>query len=339
MVKITVTEAPLARLIYMQPQPTGVGPKPSAAREPRRRHLRLVESDGDDDAGEPDRQLRQVATAGELLDSWASWMRAQSMAETTIANRAQNVARFAERLEIDPQWMSAEEVMRGLGAWIHPATKATYYYSLRAWFHWLQITGERDDSPMLNLPPPRVPKGRPRPISTAQLRRLLTQRMKRRTRAMVLLASCEGLRVHEVAKVRGEDFDLREGTLYVLGKGGVPRTLPLHDDVARIADWMPRRGFWFPTTYKPNRAFPDGKGHVLARSVSTIVGNVMTRADVPGTPHALRHWFATELLEQGVDLRTVQELLGHASLATTQIYTKVSGKRRDEAVERLPRFS
>ena len=70
-------------------------------------------------------------------------------------------------------------------------------------------------------------------------------------------------------------------------------------------------------------------------SVSQIVTRVMRRADVTGTPHALRHWFGTTMVDDGADLRTVQTLLGHASLATTQIYTAVSDSRRREAIGRL----
>jgi len=92
---------------------------------------------------------------------------------------------------------------------------------------------------------------------------------------------------------------------------------------------MPTRGWWFPS----NRRRPGD--HVRGKGVSDIIGNAMRRADARGTPHCLRHWTGTTLLDDGADLRTVQELLRHKSVATTQIYTKVPDARRHDAVNRL----
>lgn len=208
---------------------------------------------------------------------------------------------------------------------------------LRSWFRWLRQSGHRDDDPLADLKAPRVPRRHPRPIATTHLEHLLSIRMKRRTRMMILLAAYEGLRVHEIAKMRPEHVDEAAGALFVVGKGGVERDLPLHEAVLDALVYMPRRGWWFPA-YKPNELFPRGGGHILPRSVSTVISDTMARAGVPGSAHSLRHWFATALLTEGADTRTVQELLGHASLATTQIYTEVADTRRAEAVHRLPRF-
>jgi integrase/recombinase XerD len=142
---------------------------------------------------------------------------------------------------------------------------------------------------------------------------------------MILLAAYEGLRVHEMAKIRGEDVDLAAGTLRVVGKGGVDAVLPLHPLVAAEADWHPNRGYWFPSkTPGP---------HIQRSSVSGIIGDVMTRAGVPGSPHALRHYFGTEVLKaSGGQLLVAQQLLRHASVATTQIYAEVDDTDRRAAV-------
>ena len=231
--------------------------------------------------------------------------------------------------------MSQDDVVLVLGGRWKVSTRVAYHRALHAWFRWLVETDRWLEDPMDRMKAPKVPRSKPRPVTNTQLERILATRMKRNTRAMILLAAYAGLRVHEVAKVHVDDLDLAEGTLHVAGKGGHEREVPLHEDLAAAADWMPARGWWFPAR-KPNVAFPVGGGHILSRSVSSVIGNVMTRAGVRGTPHCLRHWFATELLEQGADARTVQ-LLGHASLATTQIYTLVTDERRQAAVHRLPR--
>ncbi|WP_256990254.1 tyrosine-type recombinase/integrase [Rhodococcus sp. 05-2255-2A2] len=155
--------------------------------------------------------------------------------------------------------------------------------------------------------------------------------MHKRTKVMILLACLAGLRVHEIAKVRGEHFDLVGRTFTVVGKGGHRSTLPLHPLLVEIAWTMPRKGHWFP-------ANSTRSGHVLPRSVGTIIKQVMVRAGVPGTAHSLRHWYGTTLVDSDVDLRTTQELLRHASLATTQIYTKIADHRKANGVDRLDPF-
>ena len=106
---------------------------------------------------------------------------------------------------------------------------------------------------------------------------------------MIRLGAYQGLRAHEIAKVRGEDVDVAAGTLYVCGKGGVEAELPLHSAIAEEAARMPATGWWFPSYL--NREQP-----VLSGSVSAVLSGAMARAGVPGTAHSLRHWHATELL-------------------------------------------
>jgi integrase/recombinase XerD len=190
----------------------------------------------------------------------------------------------------------------------------------------------RADNPMVKVAAPRYPERTPRPVSDDDLIRLLLTRMHHRTRAMVMLAALAGLRVSEIARVRGEDIDVSAPRLFVVGKGGTRKWLPLHPLLVDMAFEMPRRGWWFPA----NSTRPGD--HIHAKSVSDIVGQAMRRAGARGTPHSLRHWTGTTLLEDGADLRTVQECLRHKSVATTQGYTKVSDVRRHEAINRLDPF-
>lgn len=146
---------------------------------------------------------------------------------------------------------------------------------------------------------------------------------------MVLLACYQGLRVAEVARMRGEDIDPSEGLLRVAGKGGVIAELPLHPEIALAALTMPRSGWWFRSALAPERP-------IEGRTVTTHISNAMRRAGVAGVPHGLRHWHATALLRGGTDIRTVQLLMRHASLATTQVYLEVTDEARRAAVLRLP---
>ncbi len=153
--------------------------------------------------------------------------------------------------------------------------------------------------------------------------------MHHRTRVKILLAALAGLRVHEIAKVRGEDVDIDGRVLRVTGKGGRTDNIPLHNLLVAAAMTMPKRGWWFPA----NGRRPGE--HLRDKSVSDIIGDAMRRADVPGTPHSLRHWYGTNLVAAGADLRTAQTLLRHAHLQTTAIYVQVADGKRTEAIDRL----
>ena len=262
-----------------------------------------------------------------LLDQWKLWQYARSLSQRTVTDRIATVTRMAAWNRIDPQDATATHIVTWLaegGQW-SPNTRWTYYASLTAWFAWLQKAGLRLDNPMAVIDSPRRQKGYPHPITDGELRRLLTTRMHARTRAMILLAAFQGLRVHEIAKIKGEHFDLIGRTLTVTGKGQVTAILPLHHRVADMAHTMPK-GFWFPG--------PDN-GHQRRESISGTIKEAMIRADVVGSAHWLRHWFGTALVEADVDLRTVQTLMRHANLATTELYTKVSEQRRAEGIDRI----
>lgn len=204
----------------------------------------------------------------------------------------------------------------------------TYHSALTAWFLWLQVQGHRIDNPMVKIGKPKRPRSEPRPITNSDLCRVLGVRMHRRTRAMILLAAFAGFRVHEIARVRGEHIDLIDRRITVHGKGDVTVTLPLHHRIVEHAYRfdMPRTGWWFPGS---------DRGHQRRESVGGSIKDAMTRAGVQGSAHQLRHWFASELLANGVDLRTVQELMRHASVASTQIYTKVTDERRIAGIDSL----
>lgn len=169
------------------------------------------------------------------------------------------------------------------------------------------------------------------PITDEQLRNLLSVRMNHRTRVMILLAAYAGLRVHEIAKVRGEDVDPMARMIRVVGKGNVTADLPLHQVLVDAARTMPRKGWWFPgNSRRPGQP-------IRSRGVADIIGQAMDRAGIPGgTAHRLRHTYGSKLVSGGfADLVTAQNLLRHANLNTTQIYVKVADVKRVDAINQL----
>lgn len=267
------------------------------------------------------------------LTEWTEWQRAQGHSENTISARIRRIELFAETVG-NPVTATTQDVityMASLHGRIGKSTRATYFSHLRAWFDWLVKTEKRDDDPTVRVPSPKSPARKPRPVTDEQLRLILATPMRQRTRMMVLLAAFQGLRAHEIAKFRGEHIDHTAHQLRVLGKGGVDRTLPLHPIVAEYAQDFPTRGYWFEAQGEGNKG-----GHIHSRSVSDAVGDVLRRAGVPtGAAHRLRHTYATRLVSNGQNLRVIQELLRHASLQTTQIYTGVTFDQQREALATL----
>lgn len=262
------------------------------------------------------------------LADWEVWQVAQRLSRRTIDERLRVIRQFHANTGEQPIGITAPGIVRWLADhedhW-SDSTACTYTSYLAAWFKWLQVTDRRIDNPMVKVGTPRVPDREPRPISDADVVRLLQTRMWTSTRRMILLALLAGLRVHEIAKIRGEDVDFSTRLLWVKGKGKRLKSVPLHPLLIEMASEMPAAGWWFPM-----RGYEAE--HMLSKSVSDVIGRTMDRADVRGTPHCLRHWFASALLEAGVDIRVVQTLMRHKSIATTQVYTKVPDGRQRDAI-------
>jgi integrase/recombinase XerD len=263
------------------------------------------------------------------LDEWDLWMRAASMALRTRTERRRIVLQIARMTGEDPTAFTPGALLTFFASVEGASSRLTYFRAAQAWHRWLVEMGIRADDPTTKLPRPREPRRRPRPITTVGLERLLVSGIRRRTRAMVLLAAHGGLRVHEIAKVRGEDVDWDARTLRVVGKGGRERWQPLTPVLLEVAAAMPRSGWWFPSHKHPD-------AHVRRESVSSTISRAMDRCGVVGTAHQARHWLGTTALATGTDVRVVQELLGHERLATTELYVAVADEARHAAVARLP---
>ena len=136
------------------------------------------------------------------------------------------------------------------------------------------------------------------------------------------------MRVHEIAKIKGEDISPVAGTITITGKGGRTDLLPAHQLILQQASNYPRRGLWFPSPKDP--AMP-----VRAKTVSAVISAAFDRADSPATAHQLRHYFATSLLRAGADSRVVQSLMRHESLATTGRYLAVNVDQQRAALSGL----
>ncbi len=273
-----------------------------------------------------------VMDDNQTLDTFAAFERGKGLADTTVRNR-ESILRTLQRTIGTPLLeMELSDLRRYLGRpGIKPGSRRTERGAMLAFYAFAQDDNLRDDNPTLRLDAVHAPKGEPRPFTAEQIDAMLTSGAYRHTRAMILLGYYQGFRVSSIARVKGDDIDLESGTIRTVGKGSKERTLPLHPVIAELAQTMPRKGWWFP-------ARGGRKGHISPASVTNLITIAKHRAgilDPTLTPHSLRHSFGTDLVEEGVDIRVVQELMMHESLATTQIYTGVSVRRKREGIMML----
>jgi integrase/recombinase XerD len=229
------------------------------------------------------------------------------------------------------------EFLAGLRAeGLAPRSVARTLHALRGLYRFAVREGRLENDPMENLKAPRVFKALPRYLSASQVEALLAapdvgDPLGVRDRAMLEVLYATGLRVSELTGLRASDVDLEVGLLTCIGKGGKERLVPL----GRVARrWVERYLAEVRPALTRRRAaetlFVSQRGGRLSRmGVWGIVRRHALAAGVERvlTPHVLRHSFATHLLERGADLRSLQAMLGHADISTTQIYTHVTRER------------
>ncbi|MFB3738310.1 MAG: site-specific tyrosine recombinase XerD [Candidatus Velamenicoccus archaeovorus] len=205
--------------------------------------------------------------------------------------------------------------------------------SVRSFHRFLVREGLAPSDPSAGVVRPRSPRSLPRPLPVAEVQRLLDAPSEGspaglRDRAVLETMYGAGLRVSELTGLDVDDVDLEMGAVRVLGKGGKEREVPL-GSYARdaVGAYLTRARPVLATSRSRAALFLNRRGGRLTRqSCGRLVAEHARRAGIRRrvTPHMLRHSFATHLLEGGADVRVVQELLGHASVATTQVYTLVT---------------
>jgi len=281
----------------------------------------------------------------EALSAYDRDLRGRGMAERTRRAYAVDLGQFVEwageRAPDDVRHRDVRRYAAGLSsAGAAPATVARKLASVRGLFDFL-VRGERvGQNPADLVSSPKREEKLPRVLSAEQVRTLL-ERIPARTplelrdRAMLELAYSCGLRCEEIVNLDVDSLDHESEQLRVLGKGSKERLLPVGEPAQRALRSYSERGRHALAADPRERAlFLSKSGRRLSNSdvtrrLALWVREAALAAGV--SPHSLRHSFATHLLEGGADLRTIQELLGHASISTTQVYTRVDAARLREA--------
>jgi site-specific recombinase XerD len=210
-----------------------------------------------------------------------------------------------------------------------PASQSRRLAALRSFYRYLVRADLRTDDPSARLRSPRVPRRVPRVLQVDEASELVenpTQEgwFRLRNEALLELGYGAGLRAAELAALDRGDVDLAQGLVLVrAGKGGKPRQVPFGPPAARaLAAWLDEQ----PDAARNSALFLNRHRRRLSvRAIHRIVRDAGASSGIMGVhPHTLRHSFATHMLADGADLRSIQELLGHRSLSTTQRYTHVS---------------
>lgn len=218
--------------------------------------------------------------------------------------------------------------------------------ALRGFYKWMQREKLISSDPTLALSNPRAPRNLPHTMTDSDVNRLLescdvSTAVGLRDRAFLEFLYATGARISEVATLRLEQLDLSHGVVRLFGKGSKERIVPLYESAV---DWLKK----YLQSSRPTLLLKDktGSSHSVlfisvrgkdmsADSLRKVFSSYLTAAGLDSSlsPHAMRHTYATELLGGGADLRIVQELLGHESLSTTQVYTHLSVERLKEAAK------
>lgn len=274
------------------------------------------------------------------LREWAQWRAGRYAKATPIAS-------VMAHQDVDSPEAEASEAPDGddvttaeLRQWqlslgarhLSAATIRAKVQALRSYFAWMQRTGRRADNPAAELMLPKLPKRLPAHIRPDETRHILDEPLADddfrtvRDRLVVLMLYCTGIRCSELTTLADAQVDTVRGELKVRGKRNKDRIVPFGTELAQMIDHY--RTLRDCLTGPTDTLFVRENGEPLYRKlVWSIVHSALEAGDAHAehlSPHVLRHSCATDLLNGGADLTAVQQLLGHSSLATTQIYTHLS---------------
>ena len=271
-----------------------------------------------------------------MITDYRNYLRIERrMSPNTVASYCHDVEGFFNACELEPRAVTPADIQKYLGEvtarGLSKRSAARLVSSLRSFFDWCVQEGEVKENPCDRVDAPKLGKYLPEVLSVEEVDALLEsvdlrKPYGKRDRAILeVLYGC-GLRVSEAAGLRLSHVHLKEGFVDVIGKGDKQRLVPLGEMAAdAIAAYLPDRPDPAARAWE-DYLFLSRFGKPLSRvSIFNLVKEQAMAAGIRKeiSPHSLRHSFATHLIENGADLRIVQEMLGHESILTTEIYTHI----------------
>ena len=282
------------------------------------------------------------------VDDYLSWLVAErGRSPNTVAAYRRDLSGYCNWLAVkrkSPATVSAAEIdafVQSRRRDAAPSSVARQMAAIRNLHRFMVAEGLRKDDPTADVDGVRVPAGIPKPLSEEDVGRLIDavvgeDALALRDRALLELLYATGARISEICGLSIGDLDLESGMVRLYGKGSKERLVPVGSCARRAVDrWLESgRDDLVPVRWSrrgdAEAVFLDRRGQRLSRQAAwAVVVRHGERAGLKGhlSPHVLRHSCATHMLDHGADIRAVQELLGHASISTTQVYTMVSNER------------
>lgn len=270
----------------------------------------------------------------QIIPEYASYLRIErAMSENTVSSYVSDLTLFFDSLSKAPEEISADDIMTYFSdrRSISKRTQARILSAMRSFFNYLILEGYITDNPCDRVDAPKTGRRLPEVLSVENVDAMISSVDTAswtglRDRALLEVMYGCGLRVSEAVTLKISDIFFREGFVRIIGKGDKQRLVPLGDMASEaLGSYLQAR----PEPDDPKNSdyvFLNVRGGRLSRvSAFNLVKSAALAAGITKTisPHSLRHSFATHLIANGADLRAVQEMLGHESILTTEIYTHI----------------
>lgn len=300
-------------------------------------------------------EKRRIDDIDRILRGFGAYLQLErGLADNTRESYLFDIAKFIEFLKRENQTLRSvsDESLQAFVADLHdlgiaPRSQARIISGLKSFFKYLKGENYIDDDPTINLESPQTGRHLPEVLTVEQIDMLIDEIDKstpegRRNNAIIEVMYGCGLRVSELVNLEINKLFFDDGYIVVTGKGSKERIVPISDvAIDLVNNYMLERAQLDVVAGEENVLFLNRRGHRLTRQmIFTIIKRLARQAGITKeiSPHTLRHSFATHLLEGGANLRAIQQMLGHESIATTEIYLHLdTSNLRREILEHHPR--